>query len=118
MWSAGVCLYVMLVGTVPFRASSMDELHKVILNGSYGFSGEIISDGARDLMRKLIETDPRKRLNATQCLRHPWLLSSDEGEAIDINRADLIDIIFTEKEKSTIQQDYLCRLEKLKMKKK
>ena len=102
MWSAGVCLYVMLVGTVPFRATTMEQLHKVIMTGRYGLQGEVISDSARDLMRKLIEIDPKKRLSASQCLRHPWLLSSDEGEPIDIGRADLADIIFTDKEKSTI----------------
>jgi serine/threonine protein kinase len=35
MWSAGVCLYVMLIGTVPFRAGSMKELHELIRKGKY-----------------------------------------------------------------------------------
>ena len=43
MWSAGVCLYVMLVGTVPFRAATMEELHQLIKEGKYDFEGEIIS---------------------------------------------------------------------------
>tara|TARA_B110000285_G_scaffold192278_1_gene220556 strand:+ start:247 stop:366 length:120 start_codon:yes stop_codon:yes gene_type:complete len=38
----------------------------------------------------------------------------DENERIDINRPDLADIIFTEKEKQTIKKDYLSRLEKIK----
>ena len=53
-------------------------------------------------MKKLIEVDPRKRLSATDCLKHPWLRKSDTGEPININRPDLADIIFTEKEKTTI----------------
>jgi serine/threonine protein kinase len=35
MWSAGVCLYVMLVGTVPFRASKMSQLHDMIKKGKF-----------------------------------------------------------------------------------
>lgn len=35
MWSAGVCLYVMLVGTVPFRASKMSQLHDLIKKGKF-----------------------------------------------------------------------------------
>lgn len=35
VWSAGVCLYAMLIGTVPFKAGSMQELHHLIINGKY-----------------------------------------------------------------------------------
>lgn len=31
VWSAGVVLYAMLYGTVPFKAANMQELHKKIV---------------------------------------------------------------------------------------
>lgn len=37
MWSAGVCLYVMLIGVVPFRAINMELLNQLILKGKYDF---------------------------------------------------------------------------------
>lgn len=35
VWSLGVCLYAMLFGTVPFKASNMNELHQTIIKGKY-----------------------------------------------------------------------------------
>jgi serine/threonine protein kinase len=35
VWSAGVVFYAMLFGTVPFKASNMKELHKMIIKGKY-----------------------------------------------------------------------------------
>ena len=43
MWSAGICLYVMLIGTVPFKASTMDELHNLIKEGKYDFEDVVLS---------------------------------------------------------------------------
>jgi serine/threonine protein kinase len=42
MWSAGVVLYAMLLGTVPFKAQNMHELQKQILHldCSWGTPGE------------------------------------------------------------------------------
>ena len=41
IWSAGVVLYAMLFGTVPFKASNMKELHKMIIKGKYNLKEEI-----------------------------------------------------------------------------
>lgn len=35
IWSAGVVLYAMLYGTVPFKANNMSELQKIIIKASY-----------------------------------------------------------------------------------
>lgn len=115
MWSAGVCLYVMLIGTVPFRAGTMEELHRLIKNGEYDLQGEILSLQAQDLLKKLIQVNYRKRFSAQETLQHPWLQNTTDGkEPINTNRPDLADIIFTDKEKQLIRKDYLYRLEKIK----
>ena len=63
----------------------------------------------------MIHVNFKKRLSANEALQHPWLQKTmDESERIDINRPDLADVIFTEKEKQTIKKDYLSRLEKIK----
>ena len=54
IWSAGVCLYAMLVGTVPFKGNTMQELHLQILSGKYEIKDEILTDEAKDLLSKLL----------------------------------------------------------------
>lgn len=54
-------MYAMLCGTVPFKASNMKELHKMIIKGKYNLKEEISND-AKSLMRAMLETDPRKRI--------------------------------------------------------
>lgn len=62
IWSAGVALYTMIYGNVPFKAQNMNELHEMILKGKYSLK-EDISTEARDLMRGMLERDPVKRLS-------------------------------------------------------
>lgn len=81
----------MLVGTVPFKAASMHELHHLIINGKYELKEEKLSDTAQGLLRQLLEVDVKKRLSACEVLSHPWL--KDAPEEMDI---------FTQKEKDTI----------------
>ena len=62
LWSAGVVLFAMLYGTVPFKANNMEELHKLIIKGKYTLKDDI-SIEARNLLRGLLEVNPEKRLN-------------------------------------------------------
>jgi serine/threonine protein kinase len=115
MWSAGVCLYVMLIGTVPFRAGSMKELHDLIRKGKYSLQGEVISPEAKNLLSQLINVNYHKRLSAKECLDHPWFKTSQDGKTpMNYDRDDLSKIIFTQKELETIHKDYITRVEKLK----
>ena len=46
IWSAGVALYAMLYGTVPFKSNNMKDLHKLIMKGKYTLK-EGISENAK-----------------------------------------------------------------------
>lgn len=94
VWSAGVVLYSMLYGTVPFKGNSMNELHKLIIRGNVTFKDDISTE-AIDLLKGLLEVDPSTRLSTDQVLRHEWL----KGINYDIN-------IFTETEKEIIRTEF------------
>jgi serine/threonine protein kinase len=64
IWSAGVVLYAMLYGAVPFKASNMSELHKQVVKCKPSYKNEI-SEQAIGLLQGMLEKDPKKRLTAT-----------------------------------------------------
>ena len=53
VWSLGVLLFAMLCGTVPFKASNLEDLHKLILKGEFNFPCELSSE-AQALVRGMI----------------------------------------------------------------
>ena len=61
MWSAGVVLFSMLYGTVPFKGQDMTALHWSIIKGEYELK-EDVSQEARDLVRGLLNINPKDRL--------------------------------------------------------
>ena len=76
IWSAGVVLYAMLSGTVPFKGNNIKELHDLIINGKYK-EVKGISKDAEDLLKKILEVDPKKRIKIEDILNHPWLIDLD-----------------------------------------
>ncbi|GMI72273.1 calcium-dependent protein kinase 21 [Hibiscus trionum] len=83
IWSAGVILYILLSGVPPFWAETDKGIFEAILGGELDFESDpwpSISESAKDLVRKMLTMDPKKRLTAAQALEHPWLR---EGEASD-----------------------------------
>ena len=76
IWSAGVVLYAMLSGTVPFKANEIKELHKLIISGNYQQLKDI-SKEASHLLKNIFEVDPNKRITTEKILNHPWLIDVD-----------------------------------------
>ncbi|WCJ28843.1 Calcium-dependent protein kinase [Euphorbia peplus] len=84
IWSIGVMLYILLCGVPPFWAESEHGIFNAILRGHVDFSSDpwpAISPQAKDLVRKMLNSDPKQRLTAIQVLSHPWI--KEDGEAPD-----------------------------------
>ncbi|KAG2439952.1 hypothetical protein HXX76_004071 [Chlamydomonas incerta] len=88
VWAAGVTLFVLLCGWVPFGGrfafkKSELELRKIIRAGKFSFTGlvwEVVSDSAKDILRLMLTPDPAARPSAAQLLTHPWFA---EAAALD-----------------------------------
>ncbi|KAK6272592.1 hypothetical protein POUND7_009675 [Theobroma cacao] len=84
IWSIGVMLYILLSGVPPFWAESEHGIFNAILRGHIDFTSDpwpSISHQAKDLVRKMLNSDPKQRLTAIQVLSHPWI--KEDGEAPD-----------------------------------
>ncbi|ESO89987.1 hypothetical protein LOTGIDRAFT_178957 [Lottia gigantea] len=76
IWSVGVITYILLSGYEPFYEDNEKKMYKRIIKGEYSFPSPIwdnVSENAKDLIRKMLHMDSKKRLTAKQALKHPWV---------------------------------------------
>jgi hypothetical protein len=71
IWSAGVILYVMLSGSLPFEGTTIVQLAATIMRGRIRFP-QGISPNAADLIRKILVVDPKKRPTISEIRAHKW----------------------------------------------
>ena len=72
IWSSGVLLYTMLYGTIPFKAHNMKDLHNQIKKARFTMKNEI-SQEAQNLIKMMLNTDPRQRITIPEILKHSWM---------------------------------------------
>ncbi|KAI3924605.1 hypothetical protein MKW92_029472 [Papaver armeniacum] len=68
VWSAGVILYILLCGVPPFWADPWPK----------------VSDNAKDLVKRMLDPDPKKHLSAQEVLDHPWLQNAHKAPNVSL----------------------------------
>jgi len=81
MWSIGVIMYILLCGFPPFYSNHglaiSPGMKKRIRNGQYTFPSpewEAVSEQAKTLIRKLLNTDPEKRIKIKEFMKTSWVM--------------------------------------------
>ena len=77
----------MACGYLPFEDPNTNKLYKKILNCDYLIPG-FISSGCKDLIKRILNTDPNQRLKISEIRGHEWykLISSVEMEGIIVGQ--------------------------------
>ena len=75
IWSLGVVLYMVLSGDPPFNGETEKIINNNVIIGEYYFNNIIwnkISSSAIDLVKSMIEYNPKERFDIDQVLDHKW----------------------------------------------
>ena len=81
-WSFGILLFEMLCGNPPFYAENINKIYEMIKNTTVQFPQKInVSDEAKDIIQKLLEKNPKKRLGSQNGIedikKHPFFSKID-----------------------------------------
>ncbi|CAI7841971.1 unnamed protein product [Closterium sp. NIES-53] len=86
IWSAGVVLYILLCGFPPFWAATNAELEQSVRAAAVDFRHPrwaAVSDGAKDLVKRMLTKDVRRRISALEIFGHPWIRVAEKQHRLD-----------------------------------
>tara|TARA_B100000405_G_scaffold110455_1_gene77067 strand:+ start:592 stop:1542 length:951 start_codon:yes stop_codon:yes gene_type:complete len=92
VWSMGVILYTLLIGSFPFAHDDQQTLFRLICSGKMDTAQpewNHISDEVKDLLRGLLDVNPLTRLTAADALNHTWFTSNLDCSSRDLRKSRL-----------------------------
>jgi len=72
LWSLGVVMYSLLTTGYPFIGRNREEIAAKIISGQYE-PCRFLSKKVEDVLKKLLQVDPQKRISLQELKKEPWL---------------------------------------------
>ena len=94
VWAAGVTLYYILTGKVPFEAPNIVSLFAKIGEADYEIPDDV-DEQAADLLRHMMEKNFELRYSVRDCLSHPFIKSAPKEVRDDWIKPELREPMIT-----------------------
>lgn len=84
IWSAGVVLYAMTFGRLPFDANNIQKLvSKIVLEEPNYDQNNNVSDELLDLIKRLLTKDVKQRITIPEIMEHPWFKKYENAQEMN-----------------------------------
>ena len=94
IWSMGVTLYCLRFGRIPFEQAAVLDLYESIKKDEINLTGERDCEkDFQDLMYRVLEKDPAKRIRMPELRKHPWVTKNGKDPLLaeEDNTANLVE---------------------------
>ena len=92
VWSIGVIVYTLLVGTPPFQTADVHATYKRIRANAYEFPEGVVDEGAKDLIRRCLSPKPGDRPKIGEIATHPLMNAGWHGATTWTMPAPIVDL--------------------------
>lgn len=92
VFSCGIIMHMLLTGTSPFSAPTIEEVVKKNKRCEIDYPPDIwkeISQEGFDLVLKMVERDQYQRLSVKDCLSHNWFKNADLEKYLETTMENL-----------------------------
>lgn len=112
IWSCGIILFALLCGRLPFDDPNIQQLLGKVRAGKF-IMPEWLEPASKDLIWRMLEVDPEKRIKMADIMRHPWFTNNGTESSVNPVSTSLDSLQMEELTLDTIDIDILGNLKTL-----